>query len=183
MSPRISLAAALGWIIGSAFLTLGIGHKAIQWHVARNAAKMRSSQYFITTIFQTGPQREALRSACLAELLGIAIDKPVHFYRFSCNEAKKKICACPLIKEVSLKTLEPDALYIDYSVRQPIAWVYEYPNVAIDEEKYLFPITPFLSPKNLPEIYLGLAPFGKPNKIPNCLLQSGTNHCRASISL
>ena len=35
----------------------------------------------------------------------------------------------------------------------------DYKNTAVDEKGYLFPIAPFFTPKNLPEVYLGLPPF------------------------
>jgi hypothetical protein len=41
-----------------------------------------------------------------------------------------------------------------------LAYLADYDNVVIDREGYPFPCTPFFSPKNLPEIYLGLSPFG-----------------------
>jgi hypothetical protein len=50
-------------------------------------------------------------------------------------------------------------LFIDYTAREPLAWLFDYENTAIDEEGYLFPVSPFFTPKNLPEIYLGCAPF------------------------
>jgi hypothetical protein len=53
-------------------------------------------------------------------------------------------------------------VYIDYEVRKPIAWLSDYKNIAIDREGFLFPVAPFFSPKQLPEIYLGLPPFGAP---------------------
>jgi hypothetical protein len=58
-----------------------------------------------------------------------------------------------------VKRLPPNTLYVDYEVRRPIAWIADYQNTAIDRKGYLFPIDPFLSPKQMPEIYLGLPPF------------------------
>ena len=59
------------------------------------------------------------------------------------------------------------ALYVDYTVRQPIAWIEDYVNIAIDKEGYLFPFTPFFSPKHLPQRFTsGLPPFGIPEADP-----------------
>jgi hypothetical protein len=49
-------------------------------------------------------------------------------------------------------------VYIDYAVRQPVAWLGDYENIALDREGIPFPFAPFFSPKHLPVIYLGLSP-------------------------
>jgi hypothetical protein len=72
------------------------------------------------------------------------------------------LLACPLISEAKVKRVPPGTLYIDYSIRKPIACLADYQNIGLDRDGYIFPIAPFYSPKNLPEIYLGLPAFGLP---------------------
>ena len=62
----------------------------------------------------------------------------------------------PLIKKASIKKIPPGTLYIEYQMRVPLAYLGDYTNTALDEEGYLFPFSPFFTPKKLPIIYLGL---------------------------
>ncbi len=111
-------------------------------------------RFNIVSIIQTGPQKEALKTVYLAELLSISCDRPTSIYRFNCKKAEAKLLKSPVIKEAHVTVLAPGSVYIDYTVRKPIAWLGNYHNRAIDEEGHVFPIYPFFTPKNLPEIYL-----------------------------
>lgn len=149
-------------LIGSTLLTSCLGVSGlILWKKTRRS-HLIDPRYRISAIVQTGPEKEALKTSYLAELLGLSVDQPVSLYAFSLKKAKEKLLASPLIAAASVTAIFPSTLYIDYEVRKPIAWLADYQNIALDEEGYLFPIVPFLSPKELPEIYLGLAPFGTP---------------------
>jgi hypothetical protein len=122
--------------------------------------RYHSEQYRIQGIVQTGPEKEALKTAYLAELLGLSVDAPMNLYALDLRKAEKALLASPLIRAAHVKRLPPNTLYVDYEVRIPVAMLADYANTAIDREGYLFPAAPFLSPKELPEIYLGLPPFG-----------------------
>lgn len=124
--------------------------------------KIQDPQYHISALIQTGPEKEALQSTYLAELLDLAIDQPTNLYAFDRKLGEKKLLASPLIAEAQIKKNPPNVLYIDYSVRKPIAKLGDYQNIAIDKDGYLFPLTPFYAPKELPEIYLGLPHFNAP---------------------
>lgn len=121
----------------------------------------------VRSIVQTGPQREALKTEYLAEVLGICADQPQEATNLDLKQLQARLLASPLISEATLKICKPNLLYIDYTVRQPIAYLADFENVAIDKEGYPFPFSPFFSPKNLPEIYLGLSPFGKKPQTPD----------------
>jgi hypothetical protein len=118
--------------------------------------RMKDSKYHIAAIVQTGPEKEELKSLYLAELLQLSIDKPTNLYLFNTKEAEKLLLKSPLIKEATVKKLPPAAIYIDYTVRQPIAFLGDFTNTAIDSDGVLLPFKPFFTPKRLPEIYLGL---------------------------
>jgi len=111
---------------------------------------------------QTGPEKEALNTAYLAELLGLSADHPTSLYAFDCKRAEKRLLLSPMISQAEVKRLPQNAIYIDYEVRKPIARLADYKNIAIDRAGYLFPISPFFAPKEIPEIYLGLPDFGAP---------------------
>lgn len=151
---------AIFCLVGSTLATLlffSIGYGL--WSKSRRA-RLTDPSYRITAIVQTGPEKEPLKTAYLAELLGLSSDIAVNLYAFDIKQAQQKLLASPLIAEARIKRLVPDTLYIDYEVRRAVARLGDYHNVAIDREGYLFPISPFLPPKELPEIYLGLPPFG-----------------------
>ncbi|MBI2743675.1 MAG: FtsQ-type POTRA domain-containing protein [Chlamydiales bacterium] len=115
----------------------------------------------IRAIVQTGPQKEALSTSYLAELLNLSQDRPTPASSFNLKIAREKLLRSPVVKEAKVEKLPPDALFISYTVRQPVATLYDVENGALDTEGFLFPLKPFFAPKNLPEIYLGIAKFNK----------------------
>ncbi|MBP9840933.1 MAG: FtsQ-type POTRA domain-containing protein [Simkaniaceae bacterium] len=121
--------------------------------------KKRDDRYLITAIIQTGLDQKALKTDYLASLLSLSKDHPTNLYAFDLEEGKEKLLACPVIKEASLKRKPPDTLYIDYTLRQPLAMLVDFENTAVDEEGRIFPFSPFFSPKKLPEVRFGLKEF------------------------
>lgn len=124
-------------------------------------ARLHDKDYDIDIIVQTGPKVEALSTAYLAELMDLCIDVKTNSYAFDSKKAERKLLASPLIKRAKVTKVYPNTVFVDYTVREPKAMLYDYLNCAIDEEGYLFPLSPFFTPKKLPEIYLGLLPFGQ----------------------
>jgi len=159
-TKKWSIRQSLFFLIGSVCITLifFIGGYSV-WKKTR-LARLSDPGYFISKIIQTGPEKEALPTAYLAEILELSTDQPIHLFSFDLKKGEEKLLASPLIAKASLKRMAPNALYIDYEVRKPIAWLGDYRNTAIDQGGYLFPVSPFFSPKELPEIHLGLASFG-----------------------
>ena len=127
-------------------------------HDAKEARK-KEDRYLITSIIQTGLDQKALKTDELASLLSLSRDKPTNLYLFDLKAGEKKLRAFPVIKEAFLKRKGPDTLYIDYTLREPLAMVADFENVAVDGEGKLFPFSPFFSPKNLPEVRFGLEKF------------------------
>lgn len=156
---RLPLPTALAWIVIPTLFITGIGNSCFNYYFRLQTKKNSHPEFHIVSIVQTGPQREALKTVYLAELLNLSCDCPQSIFNFDPERARQKLLRSPVIKEAQIKLLKPSSIHIDYTVRKPIAWLGDYDNCAIDEEGYLFPVTPFFSPKKLPEIYLGLAPF------------------------
>jgi hypothetical protein len=156
----LPLSHALAWIVASALLISGSSHLILKRYFTHRQSISRDPRYAIHSIIQTGPQKEALKTEYLAELLGVSRDRPYSCLRFDLERAKQRLLQSPLISTAQIKLIKPSTLYVDYTVRQPIAWIEDYVNIAIDKEGYLFPFTPFFSPKHLPSLYLGLPPFG-----------------------
>lgn len=117
--------------------------------------KRNDPKYNIEILIQTGPEKEQLKSMYLAELMELSLDQKTNIYNFDVKKAKEKLLKSPLIKKAKVKKYPPNAIYVDYKVKNPIAWLYDLKNVAIDDHATPFPISPFLSPKNMAEIYLG----------------------------
>ncbi len=144
------------WIFTSAVLVNGLtfgGVKAYRFWQERRSIDYKVP---IRAIVQTGPQKEALKTDYLAELLGLSQDKPTVCVDLDLKRAQKQLLASPVIKEAEVKIKEPGILYVNYTIRQPIVFLHDYENIALDEDRVPFPMVPFFSPKRLPQIYLGI---------------------------
>ncbi len=153
---KLPLVEALAWIIGSTLFITGGTYSLVHGQVKMHRKMSSDPSYLLSRIVQTGPQKQALATAYLAELMQISSDRPTHYGHFDLQKAHKKVLASPVIKEAKIKLLEPDTIYIDYTVRQPLAWLHDFENTAIDDQGAPFPVSPFFTPKNLPEVYLGI---------------------------
>lgn len=122
---------------------------------SRKNRRYHDPKYNIQVLIQTGPEKEALKTMYLAELLGLSIDRKVNIFSFDLEEAERKLLSSPLIEKAKVSRYPPNAIYVDYKVRQPIAWLYDISNYAVDKKGYIFPMSPFFPPKNMAEIYLG----------------------------
>lgn len=151
---------AMTCLIGSTASTLVLFLSGYAFWSRSHRARLQNPSHRITAIVQTGPEKEALKTVYLAELLGLSADRETNLFAFDLKQGEEKLLASPLIAKAKIKRWQPETLYIDYEVRKPIAWLGDYQNTAIDREGYIFPVAPFFSPKELPEIYLGLPPFG-----------------------
>lgn len=159
MTVEWTIRQAVGFLVSSVCLTLLLSFGGYWAWCNHREKKLHNEKYRLLSIVQTGPEREALKTVYLAELLGLSIDVPISIYAFDCRAGEKRLLSSPLIKSARIKRILPNAIYIDYEVRKPLAWLADYKNIAIDEQGYLFPFSPFFPPKEMPEIYLGLPPF------------------------
>lgn len=154
-SPRLPLWQSIFWIVGSALFVSGTAHKVLQNSWGKKEKNQEKVKEMVSFIVQTGLQKEALHSDYLAELLDLSQDRPTLFQEFNEGEAQKKLLSSPLFQEARVRKISPNMVYIDYTVRKPFGWSTDFVNVALDREGYLFPMSPFFSPKKLPEVYLG----------------------------
>lgn len=153
---KIPLVQSVGWIVASVVVCSFFGYTFLQNFTSLRKNKKTDPAYYLKWIVQTGPEKEPLKSVYLCELLGLSADKPTNIYQYDLQQAEKKLLSSPLIRKARVKLILPNTIHVDYTVRTPIAWFYDYSNTFIDAEGYLFPVAPFFSPKTLPEIYLGL---------------------------
>ncbi len=96
-----------------------------------------------------------LPSLYLEQLLGFSVDNRSMLKDIDLKWAQKQLLLSPLIKRVHIKKVAPSTLAVEYMLRRPIAYVADYENMGIDAEGYVFPIYPFMAPKNLPEVCMG----------------------------
>ncbi|MCY3975297.1 MAG: hypothetical protein OXF02_07145 [Simkaniaceae bacterium] len=108
----------------------------------------------IETIIQTGPEKEALRSDYLAELIGCysGASSP----RFTLKNVRESLMRSHVMETVRLAWAGKEALTIDYSVRKPYLYLAEYRNAVCDRKGYPFPLFPFRKRERLPSVYAGL---------------------------
>jgi len=153
---RLSLGRAILWIVMSTLLISGSTTLGILYIQHIKALRTQDDTYRVIAIIQSSPEKETLQTVYLTELLNLSVDRPMNLYRFDAKEAVQKLLASPLIKQAAVKKIKPGMLFIDYTMRKPIAYLGDYQNAAVDIEGVVFPFKPFFTPKTLPEIYLGL---------------------------
>lgn len=156
---RVTPFKALLSIFLSVCFVMGFSVVALQLYYKWEASRAKDLRNRITSIVQTGPQKERVTTEYLAELLALSVDRPISIHQFDPKKAEKRLLTSPLIKEAKVSLLKPSSVCVSYVVRKPVAWVSEYENIAVDSEGYLFPVYPFFTPKELPELVLGLFPF------------------------
>lgn len=115
--------------------------------------------YLIQKIAQKKPPTDALKCLCLSEMLGLSTDNKISLYHFNTKKAREQLLSYAIFKEAEIFKIKPNLLFLDYTLRQPIAYVGDFSNSAIDQEGTLFPFVPFFSPKVLPEVFFGKESF------------------------
>lgn len=156
LEKRLSITQALLWILASMVFGTGGTWALHRHHLAKQATRAIQRDSPLLWIAQTGAQCEGLQTTYLAQLLDLSCDRPTRCGAFDLDKARVQLLNSPLITDAQLRLLNPHTLQITYQVRRPIAWVYDFENRAMDASGAIFPVSPFLSPKQLPEIYLGV---------------------------
>ncbi len=165
-TKKLSFVQAMAWIVGSSFLVSVCCHHLFHHVVFPPPSKRAHHPETIQSIIQTSVQKEALKSEYLLELMRLSRNYPLLSKAFDPKVAEYLLLQSPLIQEAHVKMLGPSSVYVDYTVRQPIAWLSDYENIAMDKEGFIFPVYPFFSPKNLPEIIMGLPAFATRASLP-----------------
>lgn len=121
-----------------------------------NAYRNSHATSVIEAVVHTGRQ---LPTTYLAEVLELSRDHPTQLHTFDLKAAKQRLLATHVLEDVALKKIKPDKLFIDYTLRTPIAYLADYTNTALGQHGALFPAQPVYTPRTLPKVYLGgLAP-------------------------
>ncbi len=153
---KLPLSKALFYIFLSVMVISGV--PTFIWSSYRYHQKERNNnpKFALTNFVQTGPIKEALKSEHLEELLGLSLDRPQNLFAFDLDKAKAKLLQSGVIKDATLSIEQPNTLVIDYTAREPMAYISDYTNLVVDQDGTLFPLAPYYTPKLLPKIYLGI---------------------------
>ena len=139
-------------IVASVFLTITLAFSLFRCYRFQFAKRFQET-YKLKHIVQTGPEKEALPTAYLAELLGLCSDRADSFFTFDEKKGRERLLKSAVIKQACVKKRSPDTVYVDYEVFKPIARIGDMHNLAVDEEGNLFPLEPFFAPKRLVSFY------------------------------
>jgi hypothetical protein len=155
-AQKIPLLQAILWIVFITVVVSGSSIAGFFYYQHIRAKRFHDARYRIAALVQSTPDKEGLKTAFLAELLDLSIDRPSNLYRMDAKKLVEKLTVCPVIKYAEVKKIPPGTISVDYSLRKPVAYLGDYTNTAIDIHGVLFPFKPFFTPKNLPEIFVGL---------------------------
>lgn len=186
MNRIIPLKIALAWIFLSLFIISGSGAAGLYYYKSIKRQKESDPRYNISLISQrclNSP--EPLDNGCLAELLELSVDRPANLYRFNVQEGKDRLLKHPLIKRAEIKKNKPCGLFIDYSMRLPIAFLGDLKNGAIDDEGTVIPYSPYFLKRKLPLVFAGNlddAKWGEPLPLPKSELVLGVFQTLARYS-
>ncbi|MCH9621618.1 MAG: hypothetical protein S4CHLAM20_10430 [Chlamydiia bacterium] len=111
----------------------------------------------IQTITQLSLQKEALSSLYLTEVLGLSFDKPTLREDFDLKNEQEKLLSSPIIEKASLNFIDDTHLQVTYKHFTPIALLGDFKNRGIDLKGRIFPIRPFLAPKAMTKVFLGIS--------------------------
>lgn len=164
MNERLKLSHALFWIFLSVLIVSGTNFFIFSQVRKYQKNKYISKKYQIKVIAQN--QNEIMLDAkYLAQLMDLSSDKPTNIFLFDESKAREKLLSSPLIKDALIKKIKPDCIFVEYSIRKPIAYLYDFENIALDEEGYMFPVKPFYPSQDLCKFYLDIGSFKGYGKI------------------
>lgn len=115
----------------------------------------RDSRFCIARLVESSEGPMGLRAGTIEALLNL---KPArhNLFAFDVERAQESLCAHPIIRSARVWRCPPHTLSVCYCTRDPLAQLPEWPNLALDPMGWVFPISPFLTPKRLPKLILGL---------------------------
>lgn len=155
MTEKIPFKKALIWIL---LVTLLITGSAIFFTLCYFQVKeLRQSHtgFNIYEIEQKEKEGRELPANYLSYLLQLSVDNPINLYQFDISLAKKRLLTSAVMESFELKKSPPNAINVEYILREPFARLADFTNTAIDRDGYLFPIEPFFKNLNILEIVLG----------------------------
>ncbi|NGX51970.1 MAG: hypothetical protein KR126chlam5_00263 [Candidatus Anoxychlamydiales bacterium] len=158
MSKKIPKSKAIFWIVFSTLIISGFNYVVISKIKKYRQTRFIAEKYNIKSIYQNKKDVN-LDVDYLAELLDLSFDKPTNIFAFNEAAATKKLLASPLIVDAKVKKMKPDCVFVDYTLRKPIAILHDFENILIDQDGFIFPKDPFFKDQNFCSIFLNLNEF------------------------
>lgn len=125
---------------------------AIFWTIATPFLWKKEEQKAITYLALVPHSHDEIKPDAIAEWLDLSIDRPTFLSSFDLKEGEKKLQSAGVIQQVRLYKLQPETVVVSYTLRKPYATVANWKNLGVDREGHFFPLSPFFTPKELPEI-------------------------------
>ncbi|NGX27836.1 MAG: hypothetical protein K940chlam1_00005 [Candidatus Anoxychlamydiales bacterium] len=163
MQKKLKLSQAFFWIILSTIIFSSFNFFVFFQIKKYKQNKYKDEKYNIKKIYQSN--QVSLDVNYLSELMHLSTDNPTNIFLFDEVKAQKKLLSSPLIIDANIKKNKPDCLSLDLKIRHPKALLYDYDNIAIDEEGFIFFLKPFFNNLDLPSVYLDLGRFSGLKKI------------------
>jgi len=157
-TARIPLLKAIFLIIFSLIFVSGSAFVGLLYLHHLQHARTHDSRYVIAAIVHSATDGVPLPTSLLAEILDLSVDDQKNLYAFDSTIAETNLLHCCAIKNAKIKKVLPNKLYVNYSLRQPIAYITDYSNAALDAEGVLIPFAPFYTPKNIPKFRFSFTP-------------------------
>ena len=154
-SVKIPLLYALGWIVLSVLLINGPIALGLFYYHKWKQLRCQDPKYHLVALVANCMGGQAMNHLWLAEKLSLSIDHPTHFDAFSIKEKERQLLSDPVFQAASVKKIAPCTVFVSYRLKEPVAFLADYENTAIDSMGVLFPFKPYFTPKKLPSIRLG----------------------------
>lgn len=156
MKQRIPLWRACVYLVCITSLVGGVGwygkHKFLEYRYTA----WHDPAYTIVALLLEGTQGDRLRPEHVAELLGLSVDIPQNLHRFDARRAETRLLELGFVQQVRIEKILPGTLHVAYQLRRPVVYSGDMSNTAMDHEGVLFPCHPFIRPKKLPKLTLGI---------------------------
>lgn len=153
---KIPLKWAIVYIVLSVLIVGTTGGIAFHKISSASAREKKDPTFNLLKLIQKNTGSERLPTKYLAELLGLSIDHPKNYHYYNVDEWEEKVRKNPLFRYAAVRKLKPNKVMIHYELREPIAFLGDFTNTAIDKDGALIPFKPFFKNRNLPIILMGL---------------------------
>lgn len=97
----------------------------------------------IAKIATLSSSSEELKTEAIVEWLNLSVEKKMTLETFNLREGVQNLLKSLVILQAKIYKLPPSALVVSYTLREPLAYVLNWKNCAVDEAGVLFPLPHF----------------------------------------
>lgn len=156
-NDRLPLSKALIIIFLSTVLVSGSATLAWLYWQHTLTTRATDDRYLVRWLIHTGPDQQQLPAELLMQLMDLSADPPVNLYGLDTEQMRKALLRYPLIKTAKVEKRHPDTVYLDYSLKEPVALIGEHPDIGVDRYGTPIPIQYMQTQRSLPIFWLGVA--------------------------